>query len=62
MADLQINTELNELRIIICLRKSKVSIERMSVHNVIENFVEHAIHCLPCIYTNDVINMLAKQP
>ena len=34
------NTELNDLRKIICLRKTKVSVERISVHKVIENLVE----------------------
>ena len=52
------NTELHDLRKIICLRKSEVSGERISVCNVIENLVEHGIHCLPCSYTNDVINIL----
>ena len=48
------NTELNDLRKVICLRKSEASVDR----NVIENFTEHGIHFLPCSYTNDVINML----
>ena len=30
------NTELNDLRIIICLRKSEVTVKRISVCNVIE--------------------------
>ena len=51
------NLELNDLRIIICLRKSEVPVERISVCNLIENGVEHGIHCLPCSYTNEVINM-----
>ena len=38
-----LNTELNDLRLIICLR-----IERVSVCKVIENLVEHGRHCLPC--------------
>ena len=29
------------------LRKSEVSVETTSVRNVIENLVEHGIHCLP---------------
>ena len=53
------NTELNVLRKIICLRKSEVSVERLSVCNVIENLVEHGICCLPCSYINDIIDMLA---
>ena len=31
-----INVELNDMRIINCLRKSKVSVERISVSDVIE--------------------------
>ena len=34
----QKNTELNNLRNIICLRKSDISIERISICNVIENW------------------------
>ena len=41
-------------RIIICLRKSGVSVERISGCNVIENFVEHGIHYLPCSFTNEL--------
>ena len=52
------NMELNDLRIIIRLRKSEVSVERISVCNIIENLADHDIHCLPCSYNNDVINML----
>ena len=55
------NSELNDLRKNICLRKSEVSVERISVCNFIENLEEHGIHCLPCSYTNDVINILPKQ-
>ena len=47
--------ELNDLRKIICLRKSEVSVERISVCSVIENLAEHDIRCLPCICTSDVI-------
>ena len=52
--------ELNELKllIVICLRKSEVTVERISVCNVIEKLMKHGVHCLPCPYTNDVINML----
>ena len=49
-------TGLNNLRKIICLRKSEVSVERISVCNVTENLLGHAIHCLPCSYTNDFTN------
>ena len=52
------NRDLNYLRKIICLRKSEVSVERISVCNGIENFVKHGIQCLPCSYTDDVMNML----
>ena len=48
------DTELTELRKIICLRKS---VKRISVCNVTENLAEHGIHFLPCIYTNDDINV-----
>ena len=37
---------INEWRIIICLRKSGASVER--IFNVIENMVEHDILCLLC--------------
>ena len=55
------NTELNDLRKNICLRKSEVSVERISVCNVVEILEEHGIHCLPGSYTSDVIYMLPKQ-
>ena len=41
----------------ICLRKYEVSVERLSVCNVIENSVEHGIYCQPRSYTNDVIDV-----
>ena len=49
------NTELKDLRITICSRKSEVTVERLSVCNVIEKMLEHGTHCLACSYTNDVI-------
>ena len=54
------NTELNDLRIIICLRTSEVSIERVAVCNVIQkkNLAEHGIYCLLCYNTYDVIYLL----
>ena len=52
------NTEINDLRKIICLRKPEVSVERISVCNVIENLAEHSIHCLLCFYSNVAIIML----
>ena len=42
----------------IFLRESEVSVETISVCNVIENLAEHGIHCLACSFTKDVINML----
>ena len=53
------NTEVNDLRKIKCFRKSEVSIKIISVCNVVENLAEHGIHCLPCSYTNDAIDMLS---
>ena len=50
-----INTELNDLRKIICLRKSEGSVKRFSVCDVIENLSERGMRCLPCSYTNDLI-------
>ena len=49
------NTELNDLRKIICLRKFEVYVKKVS--NVTEKLVEHSIHCLPYSYTNDVIDI-----
>ena len=46
--------ELNDLRKIMCLRKSEVSVERISVCNIIENLAEYGIHCLPYSFTNDI--------
>ena len=46
--------------IIICLRNFEVLVERISVCNAIENLAEHGMHCLPCFYINNIINMLAK--
>ena len=42
------NMELNDLRIIICLRKSEISVEITSSCNDIERLAELGIHCLPC--------------
>ena len=52
------HSKLNDLRKIICLRKSESSVVRISVYNVLENFAEHGIHCRPCFYTGDFIDML----
>ena len=57
------NTELNDLRKIIYLRKSEVYVKKQqkthkkTVSNVIKNLVEYGIHCLSCSYTNDVIDI-----
>ena len=64
------NTELNDLRTIICLGKTSVSVERIPVYKVTENSVEYGRHCLPCstkfsmilynlpcFYTNDVTDL-----
>ena len=55
------NTELKDLRIIICLRKSEVTVEIISVCNVTGKLMEHGIHCLPhsLTCTNDVIDLLS---
>ena len=50
------NKQLNDLRKIICLRKSEVSVEIFSVCKVIESLME-----MPRCYTNDVIDMLSLQ-
>ena len=52
------NMELNDSRIIIYLRIAEDSVKRISVFNVNENLMEHGIHCLPCSYINDVIDLL----
>ena len=54
MCDKHLTLNYYDLRKIICLRKSEVYVERISVCNVIENVEEHGIHCLPCSYTNDI--------
>ena len=58
--DTRQNTELNDLRKIICLRKSEVYVKKKTnkkLSNVTEKLVEHGIHCLPCSYTNDPIDL-----
>ena len=55
-----INTELNDLGIImICLKNSEVTVEKISVRNVTEKFMERGIQCLSYSYTNNVIDMLS---
>ena len=49
------NTELNDLRKIICLRKSEVYVKKVSI--VFEKLLEHGIHSLPFSYINDVIEL-----
>ena len=51
------NMELNDLTIIIYLRKSKVSVEGISVCDVIEKFVEHKTHRLPCSDSDEIIDL-----
>ena len=51
------NAELNDLKIIICLRKTEVTVERISVCNVIENLAEHGIPSAMLLY-QCVIDML----
>ena len=55
-----INTELNNLRKIVCQNLKFFCCQRefQFVLKVIENLAEHGIHCLPCSYINDVINRL----
>ena len=43
------------------MRKSEVSVKRISVCNVTEKLMEYGIHCLPCSYTYEVIDLLALQ-
>ena len=50
------NTELNDLRKNICLRKYAVSIKRLCI--VIEKLAEHGIHYMPCSRSRDVIYIL----
>ena len=52
------NTKFNDLRIIIYLRRSGVTVERISVCNGTEKFMEYGIYCLPCSYTKGVIDLL----
>ena len=54
-----INMELNDLKIIIYVRKSEGTVERNC--NVIEKLMEHGIHCMPCFFTTDAINLLPQQ-
>ena len=35
----------------------KFMFKKNTVSNVIEKLVEHGIHCLPCFYTNGVIDL-----
>ena len=52
------NMELNDLRIIICLRIFEVTVERFSACYVKEKLMEHGIHCLPYPLQNEVIDLL----
>ena len=53
-----LGTDLNDLRNIICLRKSAVSAKKNLVYNVTENMAKHGIHCPPSSCTNDGTDML----
>ena len=48
------NMELNVLRVVICSRKSEVSVERILVYNVTEKYAEHGIHYMTFSKTDDV--------
>ena len=50
-----INTELNDLRKSICLRKSDLLLREFQF---VMSLMEQGIHCLPCSYINDVIDLL----
>ena len=52
--------QFNDLRIIIYLRKSEVTVVIISVCNVIENLAEHGIGCLPYSYINDILDLLKQ--
>ena len=39
------------------MRKFEVYVKKKTVSSVTEKLVEHGIHCLPCSYTNDVIDL-----
>ena len=48
-----------DLRINICLRKSEVTAERISVCNVIEKLMEHGIHSSMLLY--QLVELLMSQ-
>ena len=50
-------TELNELKILICLKYLQSMIKKKSVFNIVEKLVEY----LPCFCTNDVIDLSPEQ-
>ena len=50
-------TKLNDLRKIICLRYSEVSVEEFQFVMPLQ-MMEHDIHSLPCSSTNGVIDLL----
>ena len=52
------NTELNELRKIICLKNSEVYDKKEQFQMSLKLY-EHCIHCLPCSCKNDVIDILS---
>ena len=54
MSITSVDTELNNLRTIICLRKSEVTVEKISVCNVSEKLMGHGIHGLARFCSRDV--------
>ena len=57
-----LNTELNDMKLIICFRKPAVSVERISVCNVTEKNGEHGIHYLSEICRHKFVTVLFKSP
>ena len=55
------STEIKDMRIFFCFRKSEVSVERISRCYVKENLAEYGIHCPPCSFSNDVIYRILLQ-
>ena len=51
------NTELNDLKIIVCLRKSEVSVQRISAVMSLNKLAEHSRYYLSCSYITNVINL-----
>ena len=43
---------------IMIIRRSEDSFERISVFDIEEQIGEHGIHCLPCFKTKDIMHLL----